>query len=87
MPTALGTFEGHDAQLDPCAMQPPQPLGLGFAILAEVKAGGEDPEGEVGVALEKVSHVPGTFVAGAPGGEPGDAVATAGVQVPVGDEA
>lgn len=68
-------------------MQPPQALGLSLAVLAEVEAGGEDPETEVGVPPEKVSHVPGTVVAGTPRGEPGDAVAPARVQVPVGDVA
>ena len=68
-------------------MQAPQPLGLGLAVLAEVEARGEDPQTEVGVPPQKVGHVPGAVVAGAPGGEPGDAVAAARVQVPVGDVA
>lgn len=68
-------------------MQPPQPLGLSLAVLAEVEAGSEDPQTEVGVPPQKVSHVPGTVVAGTPRGEPGDAVAPAGIQVPVGDVA
>lgn len=68
-------------------MQPPQPLWLSLAILAEVEARGEDPQTEVGVPSQKVGHVPGTVVAGAPGGEPRDAVTPARVQVPVGDVA
>lgn len=30
-------------------MEPPQPLGLSLAVLAEVEARGEDPQAEVGV--------------------------------------
>lgn len=68
-------------------MQPPQALGLGLVIFAEVEACGEDPKTEVGVPPQEVSHVPGTVVAGTPRGEPGDAIAPARVQVPVGDVA
>lgn len=68
-------------------MQPPQALGLGLFVLAEVEAGGEDPQTEVGVPSQEVSHMPGTVIAGTPRREPGDAVAPAGVQVPVGDVA
>lgn len=63
-------------------MQAPQPLRLCLAVLTEVEAGGEDAEGQVGVGAQKVGHVPGAVVAGAPGGEPGDTVAAARVQVP-----
>lgn len=42
-------FEGHDCDLDPSAVEPPQPLGLSLAVLAEVEARGEDPQAEVGV--------------------------------------
>lgn len=80
-------FEGHDGDLDPGPVQPAQPLGLSLAVLAEVEACGEDPQTEVGVPSQKVGHVPGTVVAGTPRGEPGDPVAPAGVQVPVGDVA
>lgn len=80
-------FEGHDGDLDPGAVQPPQPLGLSLEVLTEVEACGEDPQTEIGVPSQKVSHVPGTIVAGTPRGEPGDAVAPARVQVPVGDVA
>lgn len=83
----LGTFEGHDGDLDPRAVQPPQPLGLSLVVLAEVEARGEDPQTEVGVPFQKIGHVPGTVIAGAPRGEPSDAVAPARVQVPVGDVA
>lgn len=81
------TLEGHDGDLDARPVQPPQPLGLRLAVLAEVEARGEDPQAEVGVPAQEVRHVPRTVVAGAPGREPGDAVAPAGVQVPVGDVA
>lgn len=81
------TFEGHDGDLGPGAVQPPQALGLGLVIFAEVEARGEDPKTEVGVPPQEVSHVPGTVVAGTPRGEPGDAIAPARVQVPVGDVA
>lgn len=84
---ALLTFEGHDGQLDSCTVQPPQPLRLSLAVLAEVEARGEDPQTEVGVPSEEVGHVTGTVIAGAPGGEPGDPIAPAGVQIPVGDVA
>lgn len=80
-------FEGHDGDLDPRAVQPPQPLGLSLVVLAEVEARGEDPQTEVGVPFQKIGHVPGTVIAGAPRGEPSDAVAPARVQVPVGDVA
>lgn len=80
-------FEGHDGDLDPSTVQPPQALGLSLAVLAEVEARGEDPQAEIGVPSQKVSHVPGTVVAGTPRGEPGDTVAPARVQVPVGDVA
>lgn len=68
-------------------MQPPQSLGLSLEVFTEVEACGEDPQTEIGVPSQKVSHVPGTVVAGTPRGEPGDAVAPARVQVPVGDVA
>lgn len=73
------TFEGHDGYLHPGAVQPSQPLRLSLAVLAEVEARGEDPQTEVGVPSQKVGHMSGTVVAGAPGGEPGDAVAPARV--------
>lgn len=63
-------------------MQAPQPLGLCLAVLAEVEAGHEDAEGEVGVGAQEVGDVLGAVVAGAPGGEPGDSVAASRVQVP-----
>lgn len=81
------TFEGHDRDLDARAVQPPQPLGLRLAVLAEVEARGEDAQAEVRVPAQEVGHVPRAVVAGAPGREPGDAVAAARVQVPVGDVA
>lgn len=87
VPAIKIVFEGHDPDLDPCAVQPPQPLGLSLAVFAEVEARGENPQAEVGVPSQKLSHVPGTVVAGAPGGEPGDAVTPARVQVPVRDVA
>lgn len=87
IPAVEIVFEGHDPDLDTSAVQFSQPLGLGLAVLAEVEACGENPQGEVGVPSQKLSHVPGTVVAGAPGGEPGDAVTPAGVQVPVRDVA
>lgn len=43
------TFEGHDGDLHPRAVQPPQPFGLSLAVLAEVEARGEDSQTEVGV--------------------------------------
>lgn len=63
-------------------MQTPQPLGLCLAVLAEVEAGHEDAQGEVGVGAQEAGDVLGAVVAGAPGGEPGDSVAAARVQVP-----
>lgn len=78
-------FESHDGDLDTRAVQPSQPLRLGLVVLAEVEAGGEDPQAEVGIPSQEFSHMPGAVVAGAPGGEPGDPVAAARVQVPVGD--
>lgn len=80
-------FEGHDGDLDPSAVQPPQTLRLSLAALAEVEAGGEDPQGEVRVSSQEVGHMPSAVVAGAPGGEPGDTVASARVQIPIGDVA
>lgn len=70
-------------------MQPPQPLGLSLSLeaVAEVEACGEDPQSEVGVPSQKVSHVPGTVVAGTPRREPGNTVAPARIQVPVRDVA
>lgn len=76
------TFEGHDGNLGPCLVQAPQPLRLCLAVLAEVEACSEDAEGQVGVGAQEVGHVPGAVVTGAPGGEPGDTVAAARVQVP-----
>lgn len=87
IPAIKVIFEGHDGDLGPGAVQPPQALGLGLVIFAEVEARGEDPKTEVGVPPQEVSHVPGTVVAGTPRGEPGDAIAPARVQVPVGDVA
>lgn len=66
-------------------MQPPQPLRLRLVAVAEVEARGEDPQTQVGVPSEEVCHVTCTVVAGAPRREPGDTVAPARVQVPVGD--
>lgn len=63
-------------------MQAPQPLGLCLAVLAEVEAGHEDAEGQVGVGAQEAGDVLGAVVAGAPGGEPGDSVAAPRVQVP-----
>lgn len=81
MPAQL-TFEGHDGNLCPRLVQAPQPLGLCLAVLAEVEAGHEDAEGQVGVGAQEVGDVLGAVVAGAPGGEPGDSVAASRVQVP-----
>ena len=64
-------------------MQSPQPLRLSLAVFTEVEARGENPQAEVRVPSQKLSHVPGTVIARAPGGEPGDAVTPARVQVPV----
>lgn len=82
------TFERHDGDLDSSAVQPPQPLWLGLALLvAEVEARREDPQAQVGVPPQEVGHVPRTVVAGAPRREPGDAVAPPRVQIPVRDVA
>lgn len=83
IPAVKIIFEGHDGDLDPSAVQPPQPLGLCLAVLTEVEARSEYPQTEVGVPSQKVCHVPGTVIAGAPGGEPGDSIAPTRVQVPV----
>lgn len=80
--TARLTFEGHDGDLGPCPVQAPQPFRFCLAVLTEVETGCEDAEGQVGVGAQEVSHMPGTVVAGAPGGEPGDTVAAARVQIP-----
>lgn len=87
IPAVKIVFEGHDPDLDSGAVQPPQPLRLSLAVFAEVEARGENPQAEVRVPSQKLSHVPRTVVAGAPGGEPGDTVTPAGVQVPVRDVA
>lgn len=63
-------------------MQAPQALRLCLAVLTEVEACREDAEGQVGVGSQEVGHVSGAVITGAPGGEPGDAVAAAWVQVP-----
>lgn len=85
IPAIKVIFEGHDGDLDPRAVQPPQPLRLRLVAVAEVEARGEDPQTQVGVPSEEVCHVTCTVVAGAPRREPGDTVAPARVQVPVGD--
>lgn len=87
IPAVKIVFEGHDPDLDAGAVQSPQPLRFSLAVFAEVEARGENPQAEVGVPSQKLSHMPGAVVAGAPGGEPGDAVTPAGVQVPVRDVA
>lgn len=82
------TFKGHDGDLDSSAVQAPQPLWLGLALLvAEVEARREDPQAQVGVPPQEVGHVPRTVVAGTPRREPGDTVAPPRVQIPVGDVA
>lgn len=82
------TFKGHDGDLDPSTVQPPQSLWLSLALpVAEVEARREDPQAQVGVSPQEVGHVPRTVVAGAPRREPGDTVAPPRVQIPVGDVA
>jgi len=76
------TFESHDGDLGPSPVQASQPLRLSLAIFTEVEAGSENAEGQVWVGTKEVSHMSGTVITGAPGGEPCDAVAAAWVQVP-----
>lgn len=82
VPAVEEIFESHDGDLGPSPVQASQPLRLSLAIFTEVEAGSENAEGQVWVGTKEVSHMSGTVITGAPGGEPCDAVAAAWVQVP-----